>query len=450
MFRTLTSRLVLSYLALTIALFLLVFHILSIAMMASLDRAMETLLGQLVDRGQTFDEALADLSEKDYSVEQFYFRLYDGNGRVAIADGLDQPAAQDLAVRMQPGENRTDTLTVGPRTTLRLVSRKLDDGATLQAGVLLDNDQKLFGELAQHWWMGVLGLALPTAVLAWWMAHGAMRGVRRVTRTAEEILAGSLKARVPERQQVIEVQELTATINRMLDKIDTLVTDLQFVTVDVAHDFRSPLTRIRSAAEIALRGADSPETYRDLAVRAIEETTRLEEVLETMLEIVRLDSGRERDQRENLDLAELVREVAELYSEAAESQGVTLSSRVVAAPSVVADRIALQRAVANLVDNALKFTPDGGTVEVGVESYGEDHVVLFVEDSGPGVPEADRPKIFERFYRADASRQKSGHGLGLSYVKAAVKANGGRVAVTCPPQGGSRFEIRLPVGDRNG
>lgn len=433
-----------SYVALTVALNVLVFHVLGLAMRGSLEQGIQRLMEQLIEEVATFDQALENYATGDFDVDEFYFRLFDPQGTIVLREGPEAVAAEALGRGLRLGERRADTLDMAPGTTLRLISRRLDDGALIQAGVLLDENNDLFEQFAHHWRLGVLSLAVLAAGLSWWMVRSAMAGVKEVTRTAEEILDGSLKARVPERQQVVEVQELTGTINRMLDKIDLLITDLKYVTVDVAHDLRSPLTRIRGAAEVALRGEPSPEALHGLAERAIEETTRLESVVETMLEIVRLDSGVEGLSRESVDAGDLLREISELYCEAAEAKDLSLRLTAAETPRIDVERTMLQRTVANLLDNAVKFTPQGGRVHLGTLAEPA-AVVLFVEDSGPGIPAADIPRIFERFYRADASRQSSGHGLGLSYVKSAVSAHGGTVEILCPEQGGTRVEVRFPV-----
>ncbi|MEM1180184.1 MAG: ATP-binding protein [Acidobacteriota bacterium] len=447
LFRTLQGRLVISYVVLSVAVHLLVFHVLGVAMRGSLEQGIQRFMDEMVERDASFEQAQKRYADGDYAVNRFYFRLVDPGGAVALAEGPSIAGSEALREALRPGERRADTLEASPSTTLRVVSRRYDDGAVIQAGVLIDQDRALFREFARHWWMGFVFLAVIAAGLSWWMVRSAMAGVKEVTRTAEEILEGKLVARVPERQQVAEVQELTGTINRMLDKIDLLITDLKFVTVDVAHDLRSPLTRIRGSAEVALRAEASAETQQHLAVRVIEETTRLEALVETMLEIVRLDSAADALPREPVDTGALLAEMMDLYAEAAEGHGIALRLAGGGAdgepPPVEMERTMLQRTLANLLDNALKFTPQGGSVELGAAPVDGD-VVLFVRDTGPGIPAEDLPRIFERFYRADGSRRSPGHGLGLSYAKSAVSAYGGRVDITSPPRGGTRVEVRLP------
>ncbi|MEM6792909.1 MAG: ATP-binding protein [Acidobacteriota bacterium] len=442
--RTLQGRLVISYVGLTVALHVLIFHVLGLAMRSSLEQGIERLMEQLVEEDQSFEQALENYATGDFAVERFYFRLFDPQGALTLRKGPDLADAEALGLTLALGGRRADTLEASPGTTLRVLSRRFDDGAVIQAGVLLDEDGDLVEQFAHHWRLGSLSLAVLVGGLSWWMVRSAMAGVKEVTRTAEEILEGSLKARVPERQQVVEVQELTGTINRMLEKIDVLITDLKYVSVDVAHDLRSPLTRLRGAAEMALREEPSREALHGLAERAIDETTRLEAVIETMLEIARLDSGADQLQRESVDPTALMREIMELYSEAAEAKELALQLHDTETPRIEAERTMLRRTVANLLDNAVKFTPRGGSIRLGALEK-EGAVVLFVEDSGPGIPATDLPRIFERFFRTDACRKKAGHGLGLSYVKSAVSAHGGTVEILCPGQGGTRVEISLPT-----
>lgn len=445
MIRTLQGRLVISYIGLTVALHMLVFHVLGLAMRGSLEQGIQRFMEQIVEADANFEQAFLNYSTGDFDTDQFYFRLFSPGGTVALQEGPDLGEAEALGLALPPSHRRADTLEVTPGTTLRVVSRRFDDGGVIQAGVLLDENSDLLERFAYHWRLGVVSLAVLAAGLSWWMVRRAMAGVKEVTRTAEEILQGSLEARVPERQQVVEVQELTGTINRMLDKIDWLITDLKYVTVNVAHDLRSPLTRIRGAAEVALRGEPSPEVLHGLAARAIEETTRLEAVVETMVEIARLDSGAAGQlPRELLDPGALMLEISELYSEAAEAKDLSLRVANTETPWIRVERTMLQRTVANLLDNAVKFTPRGGSIRLGTrKDLG--HVVLFVEDSGPGIPVDEVHRVFERFYRADTSRQSSGHGLGLSYVRSAVSAQGGTVEILCPGGGGTRVEVRFSI-----
>lgn len=448
MFRTLTGRLLLSYLGLTLALNILVFHVLDVATQGTLDLGMETILYQLVEDPAHLEEARTALSHGPFEGETFYLRLFDPHGKLVRSRGPVLTRADDLARSLGPEASRADSLMEAKGTPWRVVSRRLPDGAVLQLGAQLDRDAGLFESFAFHWRFGVVSLTLLAAGLAWWVAHRAMAGVKEVTRTAQEILEGSLQARVPEGQHVVEVNELTATINRMLDKIDALITDLKIVTADVAHDLRSPLTRIRSAAELALRGDDSLDAYQALAIRAIEETTRLDAVIATLLEIVRMDAGVEQLQKQSMDPDALLREVVDLYAESAEAKLISLHLADVSAaadgPRVDLERTLFQRALANVLDNAIKFTPPGGSIELGTRRQG-DAVVLFAEDSGPGIPAADLPRVCERFYRADRSRNEPGHGLGLSYVESVVTAHGGSVRITSPDSGGTRVEIHLPI-----
>ncbi|MEM8960361.1 MAG: ATP-binding protein [Acidobacteriota bacterium] len=453
MYKTLKGRLLLPFIGLIVGLNLLVHHVLDVAMEGTLEQGMAGILGELGEDARTFDQAYETFANGSYDVDTFYWRLVDPTGQLILSEGRQIGAAERLGDRLIPGEKRADSISVDVQTTLHVVTRKLPDGTVIQAGLLVDKDDELLARFASHWRLGVLGLTLVAAGLAWWIAHGAMGGVREVRRTAEEILVGSLEARVPESQQVVEVRNLSATINRMLDKIDLLITDLRTVTVDVAHDFRSPLTRIRGAAEVVLRGDRTIEAYEGLAVRVIEETTHLEAMIATMLEIVRMDAGEIPLHRESLDPGALVREVIELYTESADTKRITLRTEIAETGTIRGDRTALRRVVANLIDNAVKFTPAGGDVCSGTVQE-DDAVVMYVEDSGPGIPRDEIPRLFERFYRADSSREKPGHGLGLSYVKSAVDAHGGVVRVAARVGGGTRMEIRflpeisVPLPDR--
>ncbi|MEM9292405.1 MAG: ATP-binding protein [Acidobacteriota bacterium] len=449
MIRTLTGRLVVSYVGLTIALNVLLFFFLGFAMKRSLEQGVSPMLIQLVEAADSFEDAVLEFSsefghEGEHLVEESYFRVFEPGGSIAFAQGPEVPLAEGLVEGMARGDMRSDTVGAdGGESRLQVVSRRLSDGGAIQAGVLLKHDHALFREFRRYWNVSLFILIVLAAILGWWMAQSATRGVKEVSRTAERILkGGSLSARVPEHQQVQEVKQLTATINGMLERIDGLVTSLRFVTVDAAHDFRSPLTRIRGAAEVALRGDESMEGYREMAVRAIEETSRLEAIVETMLEIVRLDIGREPPQPEEVDLASTLEEVVDLYQDSAESKGIYMTlKKEPGSYHVRADRTVLQRVFANIVDNAVKFTPLGGSIHLDIYRDTDEKLMICVSDSGPGIPEEELSHVFERFYRVDRSRGTPGHGLGLSYVHAAMTAHGGEIRLRNRAEGGTRVEL---------
>ncbi len=210
----------------------------------------------------------------------------------------------------------------------------------------------------------------------------------------------------------------------------------------VAHDLRTPMTRLRVTAEAAL-ATDDPAKYREALSDCLEESERVLSMLTTLMDISEAETGTMKLNVSHVELAKLAREVTDLYEDTADDAGVTMTADVPADLSVTADRDRLRQALANLVDNAIKYTPAGGQVELSAAAEG-DAIVIRVSDTGPGISEQDLPRIFDRLYRGDQSRATRGLGLGLNLVRAYVEAQGGTVEVKSNLGHGSTFEIRLP------
>jgi signal transduction histidine kinase len=229
----------------------------------------------------------------------------------------------------------------------------------------------------------------------------------------------------------------------MLDRIQILLTEIKEMSDNIAHDLRSPITRIRGTAEVTLTTGKSLSEYESLAASTIEECDRLLDMINTMLMISKTESGVDKLSSEEIDLQDLVREACELFEPTAEDRGVTLSCDVAVRSHLVGDTRMVQRMLSNLLDNGIKYTPSGGSVKVSV-SENEGQVVVSVEDTGYGISPSDLPRVFERFYRSDQSRSQSGIGLGLSLARAIARAHGGEITATSTPNQGSTFTVTLP------
>lgn len=256
---------------------------------------------------------------------------------------------------------------------------------------------------------GLLGGAL--------MSHNMLRRLDAINRASGEIMAGNLTKRVPVSGASDEFDVLAENLNRMLDRIERLLKGLREVTDSVAHDLRTPLNRLRqrleqSQARMAAAGSDTGEIE-----RAIADTDQLIATFNALLLIAETDAGAARGAMSPLDLASVASDVSELYEPLAEERNVTLTLTTAGVPMVEGNRSLVAQALANLVDNAIKYTPPGGRVAVSI-SQGFSGVDLRVADSGPGIPPEDRSRVVERFVRLEASRNSPGTGLGLSLVAA--------------------------------
>jgi signal transduction histidine kinase len=231
----------------------------------------------------------------------------------------------------------------------------------------------------------------------------------------------------------------------MLDRIQTLVTETKEMTENIAHDLRSPITRIRGMAELALTDGKAIDEYEAAAASTVEECDRLLDMINTMLYISQTEATAGQQKTEEVDMRRLVRDACELFLPVAEDKGVDLIVQIEADVTVRGVLQALQRMLANLIDNAVNYTPARGSVTVSVCSD-RNLAVIAVSDTGVGIAPEDLPHIFRRFYRCDRSRARPGTGLGLTLVEAVVKAHRGRIAVSSAPNVGTTFTVTLPCG----
>jgi heavy metal sensor kinase len=282
------------------------------------------------------------------------------------------------------------------------------------------------------------------AGVGWFMARRAVSGVEEVTRTAQIISGGNLEKRVPVHPRGDEIDQLAMTFNQMLDRIQGLLKEVREMSDNIAHDLKSPITRIRGMAEVTLTTGRSLNEYEGMAASTIEECDRLLNMINAMLMISRTEAGVDRFIRERVDLASLVRDACGLFGPTAEDKNLKLTCSVPDSSSATGDLRMLQRMFANLLDNAIKYTPAGGEVSVTLSESDEKDVTIDIADTGIGIPAQDLTRIFERFYRGDESRSQPGIGLGLSLARAIARAHGGNITVTSTVNRGSVFTVTLP------
>lgn len=265
---------------------------------------------------------------------------------------------------------------------------------------------------------------------SWFVARRVLKRVDGMTDTAQSIMAGDLKGRLSISGTGDELDRLALNLNAMLDRIEELMAGMQQVSDNIAHDLKTPLTRLRNRAEEALRTATKPDELRAALDGSIDEADNLIRVFNALLMIARLETGRIQDSMDALDLSEIVSGMAELYEPLAEEAGLSLLTEIAPELHVLGNRELLGQALANLIDNALKYgQPTAGgeaTVIVAAASLGG-QIELAIADHGPGIPEADRGRVLERFVRLDQSRSKPGFGLGLSLAAGVVRLHGGQL-----------------------
>jgi signal transduction histidine kinase len=278
-------------------------------------------------------------------------------------------------------------------------------------------------------------LTLCGLVGGFFVARRVLARIDSMTASANAIMAGELAKRLPLSGSNDELDRLAASLNAMLDRIGELMAGLKEVSDNIAHDLKTPLTRLRNGAEEALRLAANPQDYRAALERMIEESDNLIRVFNALLMIARAEAGRVVDNMTEFDAAEMARSVVELYEPLAEEAGVSLSVEAPSKLTAHGNRELVGQALANLVDNALKYakpcqTAEGSAdapcaVQVSARANGAGYAEVSVADHGPGIPTADRERVLERFVRLEASRTRPGFGLGLSLVNAVMRLHGG-------------------------
>ncbi len=327
-----------------------------------------------------------------------------------------------------------------------IIKRELPNGWVLHVGRLMDSPAVFLAPLRRAFAMVGAGALFLSIAAGTFLAWRATRPLRAVSDTARRILeTGDLSARVPGPDGRGELAELVRQLNTLLDKNAAHVRVLRDTLDNLAHDLRTPLTRLRGTAELALQDEGDPAEAKSALADCVDESDRLMHLLEALLDISAAEAGALKLNLDHIDLRSLIERAADLYQEVGEEKKISVSLDLPEPVEADADSIRLGQVFNNLLDNALKYTPEGGKVVLSARREGKTAVVT-VADNGPGVPVGEREAVFRRLYRGDASRSQRGLGLGLSLVKAIVEAHGGTVMLDDAPGGGARFTVRVPVG----
>jgi signal transduction histidine kinase len=436
----------------------------------------------------TYYLTAASLAQRDRQIINAklgqYSSVYATGGIRALADTVraeQRVAPERLYVRVANRGEEALVLSMPEGwdpATLETASVHLLDGTLVEVGKSTEAREDLLARFRAALGLVTLSIvviALSGGLLATRTALQPLRrlaeAVRRITRT------GRTDARVPLEGTGDALDELTGQFNAMLDTIEGLVTAMRGALDNVSHDLRTPLTRLRGTAELALAAPPDAERYREALADCVEECDRVLIMLNTLMDISEAESGTLHLQREPVPLREIVDRAVELYHDVADAKGVALSiadgagdaraaggARFERSPTgapasgaspasaatdrvplvVSGDRTRLEQVAANLIDNAVKYTPPGGRVDAEIVRDGP-RALLRVRDTGAGIPANEIPRIWDRLFRGDTSRSERGLGLGLSLVKAIVEAHGGTVAVASDPGRGSTFTVSLPL-----
>ena len=274
------------------------------------------------------------------------------------------------------------------------------------------------------------------------MSRGMLKRIETMNQASREIMAGDMSRRIALQGNGDEIDQLASNLNAMLEEIERLMEGVRQVSDNIAHDLRTPLTRLRNRLEQLDSELQEDGEFHSGVTHCITDADQLLATFAALLRIARIESGQHRKGFANLDLSVLVADAAELYEVVAEERSLTFNLKNAEAFTVFGDRDLLFQAVVNLLDNAVKYTPEGGSISIALDNNG-DKVAIVVSDSGPGIPEAQRDQVGQRFYRLEQSRSTPGNGLGLSLVKAVVQLHQGQLLLEDSAPG-LRATIRLP------
>ena len=400
--------------------------------------------------GTSAEALLRDLLGPEFHDK--FFQLVDPGGRpgahsAQLRDRL--PLSPRARQRAAAGDETYETVNLAGGARVRLLTMPVDRGGRLvrliQVGMPLDRAERALGRYLETLLVLIpLGVGLAAAGGAV-VARRALKPVDEMSRTARRITGEELGRRIRVRGTGDELDHLAGTLNAMLARLEEAFTQVRRFAADAAHELRTPLTALKGGIEVALRTERPREEYRRVLVSSLEEVERLVRLAEDLLLLSRFSAGA-LPARERVELQPLLHDLREVGERLALARGVSVDLAVDAPLAVHGDPAALRRAVLNLVENAIKYTPPGGRVELGLATADRSAAIV-VRDTGVGMDPAEAARVFEPFVRLDEARARDtgGAGLGLAIVRSIVLAHGGTLAVESAPGAGSTFTIRLPL-----
>ena len=346
---------------------------------------------------------------------------------------------------ISPKDNEAWQLVEDPRDedAVEVLSVALRDGKILQVGRSTDDRGDRIEQLRTVFLFSSLPVLALGFLGSFLVSRRIVKPIRNLIRTVQEVKEGAIRARVPAHTAKGELGELTQLFNRMLDRIEKLIHEMRATVDHVAHDIRTPLTSLRGTAEAALKSRDDLPLYRESLLQCVESSEQVLTIVTAVMDVSEAEAGVIRLKRERVGADKIMEQVMELYRFVAEEKQITLTANCALLAPLSVDRGQMCRVLANLLDNALKYTAPGGRVELEAQAHGE-WDCLRVRDSGFGISEADLPRIWFRLFRGDESRSQRGLGLGLTLVKALVEAHGGTVRAQSVLGHGTTITVLLP------
>lgn len=365
-------------------------------------------------------------------LRDFTYQFEDANGRIIIGDLPRMPLEPQGEVGI-PREGTFEIERFGPEggaeiTPIQALIVRLGDESVLLVGIKMDERLRQVNRITR-----AVSTAAPIGFLlalfgGFFSARYAASRAESLTKTAQGVMSGDLSLRAPVRGSGDEFDRLAEQLNAMLAKLETLMAATRHAGDSIAHDLRSPLSRLRNQLEARLRGPIDEVTARETLGETVEEVDRVLATFNAILRLSRVNAGAE-GTLVPLDLSELCEELAELFEPACEDAGIAFTAKIAKKLELPGDRTLLAQAISNLLDNAVKYTPSGQSISFAA-SRKDGQISISVEDTGPGIPEDDLERVKERFVRLDEARTHAGSGLGLALVDAVAELHSGRFSLT--------------------
>jgi heavy metal sensor kinase len=410
----------------------------------------DTLAGANVDDREL--EARLDRSTEAAGPDlKLGLQVFDAQGRLRLAEGslelnhvgLPGNLPRDPAERVD-----REVMFADANYPYLVLTRRLPDGGAVQGAIYLRRFvRNARGVRDIYFWTLPLAVVF-TLALGSWLVRGSLRPIASITRAARRISGTHLEERIPTTGAGDELDELAKTLNEMIGRIRQSVERMQRFSANAAHELRTPLNALRSRLEVTLEQARTPDEYRTALAETAEQVASLSEAVHAMLRLAQSEAGLPAEHRVPVDVDALVGDVVEFFEPLASEQGLALELGPLEGASVVGEPAWLHQCVANLVDNAIRYTPKGGRIRVSVARDDRGEAVLVrVVDTGVGIDDAELERIFEPYHRVRSANGSgvTGSGLGLPLAREIARAHDGDVTVESEPGRGSTFEVRLPL-----
>lgn len=464
-FNSIRSRLTALYVALLgiilIAFSVVLYYFLNNRLYESIDHSLK-LSASVVRKTAQLGYSRTPLPGLEFFFEQFlgygnlnkFYRIYDGSGNVGSRskniDASQFPLSQEAYGRALKGEATYETFTVADGHSLRVITMPvLRDGTLvnlIQVGTSLEGVKETMRNLRIFLFTGVPAVLLVSALVGRFLARRSLEPVAKITQTAREIASGgNLSRRIPVPEVQDEIGNLAITFNEMMDRLERSFSKIRQFSSDASHELRTPLTVMKGQSELGLSKLRRPAEYQEVLSSNLEEINYMSRILDDLFILARADEGQLPMESESVNLVSVIEDVCKNVEVLAEEKNIDIKLAYMEPAEVIGDGHRLKQMVWTLLHNAVKYTPENGQIKVTLQDM-DDYAYITVQDNGIGIPEADLPWIFDRFYRVDKARSRSegGSGLGLSICKHIVEMHNGEIEVESEVGKGTRFKIRLP------